>query len=206
MVAAVLSGVLPVVIGPPPSPPPASSSPEPPAATTCALSADAKAVIQPDPAAVGSLRFCPTRINDGGFQSPGPFEVDGQVLGPLTDRRQVLLINYLDPRTCDAYGNQSAKGAYLLSSVNIGSSDGRWSYVEQLGYPEAVTIARTFKFVTASPKSLQTIRNDRVAWAFCRCLVMSKQHTLVRWVESKTSRATASKVFAPGPPRSTHVG
>jgi hypothetical protein len=86
------------------------------------------------------------------------------VLGPVGDRKDVLLVTSGDPKTCDALGNAPSRGAFLIDQADMGGSDGRWSYTDHLGYDEAVTIARHYEFVTEPPATLLAIRNTRANW------------------------------------------
>jgi hypothetical protein len=75
-----------------------------------------------------------------------------------------LLVNYGDPQTCDALGNRPPTGRFLIHNADIGLPDGNWSYIDRLGYAEAVTIARHYEYLTASPQLLTIIMNDRQNW------------------------------------------
>ena len=150
---------------------PSSAAAAPPSVTTapavCAVVANGTTLVQPQPSTEGAqsgLTFCPVRINGGHLPITGPFALQGQVLGPLALRHQVLLVNYGDPQTCDALGNRPPTGGFLIHNAEIGSPDGNWSYTDQLGYAEAVTIARHYEYLTASPQSLTIITNDRQNW------------------------------------------
>lgn len=136
-----------------------------PPTTPCSMTQSGPAADQPSPAHADDLTFCLVNINGGTLPITGPFELAGQVLGPASQRQRVVLVNYGDPRTCDALGNPPAAGIFLLNQVNLGSFDGSWSYVDHLGYPEAVTIARTFEYITASAASIQLMKDDRSMWA-----------------------------------------
>ena len=73
-------------------------------------------------------------------------------------------MNYGDPRTCDALGNRPAQGGFVIGEASMNSPDGRWSYVDRLGYEEAVTIARQYEYVSASPDSLNRLKGDAASW------------------------------------------
>jgi len=133
----------------------------------CADVADGAAFVQPQVTDTGrrsGLTFCPSRINGGKLPITGPFELTGQVLGPVGDRKDVLLVTSGDPKTCDALGNAPSRGAFLIDQADLGGSDGRWSYTDHLGYDEAVTIARHYEYVTGPPAALLAIRNTRANW------------------------------------------
>jgi hypothetical protein len=137
------------------------------ATVACTDVADGAAFVQPqvtDSGRRSSLTFCPSRINGGKLPITGPFELTGQVLGPVADRKDLLLVTSGDPRTCDALGNPPTRGAFLVDQADMGGEDGRWSYTDHLGYDEAVTIGRHYEYVTGSPAALLAIRNTRASW------------------------------------------
>jgi hypothetical protein len=151
-----------------------SGSPSTPAPTAvaappaCTDVADGAAFVQPRVTEAGrtsGLTFCPSHVNGGRLPITGTsFDVAGQVLGPVGDRKDVLLVTSGDPKTCDALGNPPTRGAFLIDHADIGSTDGRWSYTDHLGYDEAVTIARHYEYVTGPPAALLSIRSARASW------------------------------------------
>ena len=84
--------------------------------------ADGAAFVQPQvtdtPGRRSGLTFCPSRINGGKLPITGPFELTGQVLGPVGDRKDVLLVTSGDPRTCDALSNAPSRGAFLIDQAD----------------------------------------------------------------------------------------
>jgi hypothetical protein len=80
-------------------------------------------------------------------------------------RSALVLVNHADMTTCDAFGNRPARGRFLMASANLATPDGTWTIVDNLGYDEAVTIGRTFEYVTAPPTVIKTMREDRTRWA-----------------------------------------
>lgn len=148
-------------------PPAAAPAPRPDGAPECAAPEGGAATVQPQVTSDGAqlgMTFCPVVINGGRLPITGPFELSGQVVGPVGERRQVVLLNYGDPRTCDALGNAPARGGFVIHQAVVDSSDGRWSYVDRLGYDEAVTIARQYEYVTASQDSVDKLKGDAAAW------------------------------------------
>lgn len=140
----------------------ATASPPP-----CDAVADGKAVVEPRVTSAGvtsGLTFCPVRLNDGRLPITGPFALAGQVFGPVAQRELLVLVVWGDPRTCDALGNPPSPGVFLARDVDLAGADGRWTRVDGLGYDEAVTIGRQYRFVTASAASLMAIRGDAEAW------------------------------------------
>ncbi|MEV6844045.1 helix-turn-helix transcriptional regulator [Actinoplanes sp. NPDC051411] len=137
-----------------------SGSNRSPAPAPCTPARSGPASAQPLPAEAGDLRFCPVVINDGTLPITGPFNLSGQVIGPVEERRRMVLLVHSDPRTCDALGNPAPNGKILIHDADIGSPDGSWAYVDHLGYDEAVTYARKFEYVLATPEALDAIRND----------------------------------------------
>jgi transcriptional regulator with XRE-family HTH domain len=131
-----------------------------PALAPCPSVRSGAASVQPLPAVAGDLRFCPVMINDGALPITGPFNLAGQVMGPVEERRRMVLLVHSDPRTCDALGNPAPNGKILIHDADIGTPDGSWAYVDQLGYDEAVTYARKFEYVLATSEALDAIRND----------------------------------------------
>jgi hypothetical protein len=65
--------------------------------------------------------------------------------------------------TPTASTSASAPGLFYARGLEI-HDDGTWSFNDPLGYDEAVTIARTYEVVYASPASIGAIKNDRDAW------------------------------------------
>lgn len=142
-------------------------SPTPVSTADCDYAANGSGVVAPDVSAAGrqaQLAFCPVRINGGSLPITGPFELDGRILGPQSARQEILLVNYADQKTCDAFGVAPARGAFLSTDTNLGSADGSWTHTDHLGYPEAVTIARHYEYVTASSASINALKNDRKNW------------------------------------------
>ncbi|MGW4637546.1 helix-turn-helix domain-containing protein [Sphaerisporangium sp. NPDC004334] len=128
----------------------------------CAGKATGPAMVQPTPDHAAGVTFCPVEINEGRLPITGPFRLSGQVLGPLTIRQRMVLLVSSDPNTCDALGNAAPDARMYLHEAQIGSSDGSWSYIDTLGYEEAVTYARNFVYVLApSNDVLNEIYNDR---------------------------------------------
>jgi hypothetical protein len=64
--------------------------------------------------------------------------------------------------TPTASTSASAPGLFYARGLEI-HDDGTWSFNDPLGYDEAVTIARTYEVVYASPASIGAIKNDRDA-------------------------------------------
>jgi hypothetical protein len=108
------------------------------------------------------LTFCPVLINDGDLPITGPYPVVGQVLG-LDDGQQFTIVGKGDPDTCDAFGGPPVTGTFD-QDITVDPVTGRWSFIEDLGYEESVTIARRFQIVTASPPSLAAIRTHHADW------------------------------------------
>lgn len=134
------------------------------AESRCSSPGGTSGVVQPSPKISNSLVFCPVLINGGSLPVTGPYEVSGQVLGPLSERKSLVLIKYFNPRTCDALGNPPAPGGYFESQVNLASPDGFWSYTDEPGYPEAITLGVKLEYVSASSQSIQLMRNNQANW------------------------------------------
>jgi hypothetical protein len=73
------------------------------------------------------------------------------------------VVNRADPDTCDASGRPPVMGLFQARTFVI-HGDGTWSFTDGLGYDEAVTYARNYEIVDASPAALAVIRNDRDDW------------------------------------------
>ena len=170
LIAAVVVGV--VVLAPTGSiaggdPPAAAPAPGLDGAPECAAQEGGVATVRPQVTSDGAqpgMTSCPVVISGGRLPITGPFESSGQVVGPVGERRQVLPINHGDPRTCDALGNAPARGGFVIGQAAVGSPDGRWSYVDRLGYDEAVTIARQYEYIIASQDSVDELKGDSAAW------------------------------------------
>jgi hypothetical protein len=137
------------------------------AAAGCVEQRQGPAFVRPRVTTEGSsldLTFCPVVVNGAQLPITGPFELSGQVLGPASERARVVVVTYGDARTCDALGNRAAPGGFFVDQARVGSPDGQWSYVDDLGYAEAVTIARQYRYVTASADSIVTMKGDAAAW------------------------------------------
>src|ERR1017187_5961243 len=143
---------------------PTASAPRSDSGSHCSPAGGSPGIVQPTPSTSKRLTFCTVLINGGSLPITGSFDLSGQVIGPASVRKGVVLVNYFDPRTCDALGNVPAPGAFLISQVNLSSPDGIWSYTDELGYPEVVTLGRNFEYISASPKSIQKMKNDRANW------------------------------------------
>ncbi|MEO5876484.1 MAG: caspase family protein [Streptosporangiaceae bacterium] len=127
----------------------------------CDLRSDRKAIVEPTLLAATPLTFCPVRINHGVLPLTGrSFDLEGQVLGPLAPREQLILVNSNDLGTCDALGNPAVRGTFIKSQVTLTSASGRWFYTDNLGYDEAITVGRTYRYLTASTASLNIMRDD----------------------------------------------
>jgi hypothetical protein len=105
------------------------------------------------------LTFCPALLN-GGAPLDGPFTATGKILGSEDLFASLVIVNRADPGTCDAYGNPPDAGYYYAQGMTI-DSDGTWEFRDGLGYDEAVTIGRTYTFVTGPVEVLDAIRTDR---------------------------------------------
>jgi hypothetical protein len=108
------------------------------------------------------LTFCPVLLNNGAAIT-GAFNVAGKIIGPFALYKDLVIVNQADQETCDALGNPPVTGTFYARGMVI-NNDGSWSFRDALGYDEAVTIARTYEFVSASPASIETIKNDRANW------------------------------------------
>lgn len=108
------------------------------------------------------LVICPVLLNNGA-PITGPFSVAGKFVGRTDLYRRLTIVNKGDPETCDMYGHPPAPGLFYARGLEI-HDDGTWSFNDPLGYDEAVTIARTYEVVYASPASIAAIKNDRDAW------------------------------------------
>jgi hypothetical protein len=129
--------------------------------TVCTGPATGPATVQPVPRRSAQATFCPVEINDGRLPITGPFRLSGRVLAPLDTRRRMVLLVASDPGTCDALGNPAPDAQMYLGKAQIGSPDGSWSYLDTLGYQEAVTYARDFVYVLAPNDDVLTaIRED----------------------------------------------
>jgi hypothetical protein len=111
------------------------------------------------PSAPDDLTICPALLNNG-QPITGPFGVAGQVLGPASELKQLTIVNQADPATCDALGNKAVTGYFSAEGLTF-DTDGSWQFQENLGYGEAVTLARNFMIVEGSPSAIQAIKDSR---------------------------------------------
>lgn len=126
----------------------------------CAITSGGAGLSQPAPSSDRDLTFCPVRINQG-LPITGRFRVEGQVLGPLADRRKLLLAVMPDPATCDANGRRPTGNHFVPGQVDIATPDGRWSYVDDLGgFEQGVTLGRTYEYVSGPAEALAAMRRD----------------------------------------------
>jgi hypothetical protein len=105
------------------------------------------------------LTFCPALLNNGA-PLEGPFTAVGRILGREQLFSKLVIVNRANPDTCDAYGNPPDSGYYYARGMTI-DTDGKWEFHDGLGYDEAVTIGRTYSFVTGPADALDAIRTDR---------------------------------------------
>jgi hypothetical protein len=115
--------------------------------------------VKPTLSAPDDLTFCPALLNNG-QPITGPFGVAGQVLGPASELKQLTIVNQADPATCDALGNKAVTGYFSAEGLTF-DTDGSWQFQENLGYDEAVTIARNFMIVEGSPSAIKAIEDSR---------------------------------------------
>jgi hypothetical protein len=113
--------------------------------------------------APSDLTFCPALLNNGA-PITGPFTLAGKIIGAADRYRDLLIVNRADPETCDALGNRPAAGYYYARGMTI-DADGNWSFRDGLGYDEAVTIGRTYSFISGPAAAIAAIKNDRQAFA-----------------------------------------
>lgn len=127
----------------------------------CALTAGEAGVVEVKAQAgtPSGLTFCPALLNNGA-PITGPFTASGKILGPRDLYRDLVIVNRADPDTCDAYGNKPASGYFYARGMTI-DAGGNWSLRDGLGYDEAVTIARTYAFISGSTAVIAAIKNDR---------------------------------------------
>ena len=122
-------------------------------------------VVQPSPPKARRLSFCQVLINKGQPIAGGGFTLEGEVLGPTTERQNLVLFVRIDPTTCDANGKPGAPGRFLVDGVKFYEVDGRWSYRDDFGgYAAGVTFGRVFEFATASPAVVRGIMGRRDEW------------------------------------------
>jgi hypothetical protein len=159
-IAQVAVAVFPDKASPAPRP---SGSPEAAACKVTVSSGLARA----NPERVGNLVFCPTRINDGKVPITGPFSLEGQVIGPPTERSKLFLMVSLDRATCTTEGKPAATGRFLLKQPIDFAADanGLWSYFDDLGqHPPSVTLGRIFEFATAEKNVVADLYDRRDEW------------------------------------------
>jgi len=131
----------------------------------CTIAKGSPGTVQPAPEQVNGLSFCPVQINDGSLPiARRRFDVQGQILGPVGQRESLALIVYGDPKTCDTLGNPPSYGGFLADDFEPASSTGAWSYIDDFGYDEAVSIGRTYKYAKVSESALDAMRRDRADW------------------------------------------
>ena len=158
LVATIIQVVMAVLPAKKPAPPP-------PAAIGCKATVSA-GFSRSNPEKVGALTFCPTRVNDGDMRITGPFKLAGQVLGPVEQRRDLVLFVRLDQATCTTEGKPAAPGRFLIDSVHFDlEAAGEWSYRDDLGgHPPGVTLGRTFEFASASEGAIQGLLDRHDEW------------------------------------------
>jgi hypothetical protein len=135
---------------------------------TCSFDVKAAGVQNPYPSMTNEqqLRFCPVRVNGGRVPVTGPYTLEGQILGPLQDRQQLALVSLVDHSTCDTFGNPGTGGYFFFpESSQFAGNEGHWKLTENLGYPESVTITRTFTIVRGSREALAAMATSRADWA-----------------------------------------
>ncbi|MFI6071452.1 hypothetical protein ACIA5C_07660 [Actinoplanes sp. NPDC051343] len=108
------------------------------------------------------LTICPVLLNNGA-PITGPFAVNGRFVGRPDLHERIAVVNRADPDTCDASGRPPVMGLFQARTFVI-HGDGTWSFTDGLGYDEAVTYARNYAIVDASPAALAVIRNDWDDW------------------------------------------
>lgn len=108
------------------------------------------------------LTICPVLLNNG-LPITGPFTVAGEFLGPARLYQNLTIVNRGDPETCDTDGKPPASGLFYAQGFAV-NQDGTWSFTDPLGYTGAVTIARNYEIISASPPSIDTIKGDRGVW------------------------------------------
>jgi hypothetical protein len=113
--------------------------------------------------APGDLTFCPALLNNGA-PITGPFTLAGKIIGPADRYRDLIIVNRADPEICDALGNRPTPGYYYARGMTI-DADGAWTFRDGLGYDEAVTIGRTYSFLSGPAAAITMIKNDRQAFA-----------------------------------------
>jgi hypothetical protein len=141
---------------------PTSASPTTPTPTgRCRYRAGTPGVVpvKPTLSAPDDLTLCPALLNNG-QPITGPFGVAGQVLGPVSELKQLTIVNQADPATCDALGNKAVTGYFSAEGLTF-DTDGSWQFQENLGYGESVTLARNYMIVEGPPSAIQAIRDSR---------------------------------------------
>ncbi|MBQ1046642.1 MULTISPECIES: hypothetical protein [unclassified Micromonospora] len=168
--------VFPIQASPNPSPSSspalaASSSAEPSPSSSAEPTAACKWTVlsglaRANPEKVGNLVFCPTRINNGDVPIAGPFTLEGQVIGPVEERRKLFLMVQAARNTCTTEGKPPAPGRFLLNQpVDFETGGGEWEYFDDLGgFPQSVTLGRTFQFATGSKDVVQGLYDRREEW------------------------------------------
>jgi hypothetical protein len=131
----------------------------------CTLAQGAPGTVQPEPARADELVFCPVQLNGGSLPITSRyFEIRGQVLGPVGRRKTLALVVYGDPQTCDVLGNHPPTGGFLAEDFNPISPTGVWSYIDDSGYDEAISIGRTYKYLDVPESGLDAMKRDPANW------------------------------------------
>ena len=77
----------------------------------------------------------------------------------------MALIVYGDPQTCDVLGNPPPKGGFLKTDFSAASPTGVWSFIDDVGYDEAVSIGRTYQYLETSAAAFDAMKRDPANWA-----------------------------------------